>query len=110
MPRPKPISPKSGFFVRLPQDLVARVLSDLYSPVEECVPYGKWSQFIETCIREHFARMDAASKALLQPVQTTREGDTITHRHESFLGGSASHRVGLQCYECDKLLKDPSSA
>jgi hypothetical protein len=60
MPRPRLLNPKSGWKIRLPEDLAARILSELWSEVEQCVPYGKWSEFIEMCIREHFALADTA--------------------------------------------------
>lgn len=58
MPRTKLINPKRSWQVRLPEDLAARVLSDLFSEAESCVPYGAWSTFVELCIREHYARME----------------------------------------------------
>lgn len=55
MPRPRSIIPKRNWCVRLPDDLSARVLADLYSEAEACVPYGAFSRFVETCIREYYA-------------------------------------------------------
>lgn len=54
MPRTKKLNPTQRLEVHLPQDLVARVLGELYSEVESRVPYGAWSKFIEQCIREHY--------------------------------------------------------
>ena len=62
MPRPRSIIPKRSWLVRLPDDLSVRVLADLYSPAEGCIPYGKFSGFIEQCIREHYARLDEDRK------------------------------------------------
>lgn len=58
MPRPRKIIPTQGWKVRLPDDLAARVLADLYSSVEQRVPYGAWSGFIEKCVRDHYRRID----------------------------------------------------
>lgn len=58
MPRPKLINPNRSWQVRLPEDLMARVLSDLFSDAEGCVPYGAQSKFIEQCIREHYERYE----------------------------------------------------
>lgn len=57
MPRTKLINPKRSWNTRLPEDLAARVLSDLFSEAEGCVPYGAWSKFIELCVREHYQRL-----------------------------------------------------
>lgn len=58
MPRSKLINPKKSIQIRLPEDLFARILSELYSPVEGCVPYAKQSEFIEMCIRDYFRRKE----------------------------------------------------
>lgn len=56
MPRTKSLNPKRSFCIRLPEDLAARMLSDLWSDAEGCVPYGKWSEFVVECVREHYQR------------------------------------------------------
>lgn len=58
MPRSKLINPKRSIQIRLPEDLFARILSELYSEVEGCVPYAKQSEFIEMCIRDYFRRKE----------------------------------------------------
>ena len=58
MARPKLIIPKREQTVMIPEDLYARVLADLYSDAEGCVPYGKLSQFVEDCIREHYRSLE----------------------------------------------------
>jgi hypothetical protein len=58
MPRPRSIIPKRRPEVQLPEDLYARVLSDLYSEAEGCVPYGAFSRFVEECIREHYRTLE----------------------------------------------------
>lgn len=60
MPRPRSIIPKRRQEIQLPEDLLARVLADLYSDAERCVPYGKFSQFVEECIREHYRSLEDA--------------------------------------------------
>jgi hypothetical protein len=62
MPRPRLIIPKRSQQVRIPEDLLARVLADLYSEAEGCVPYSKFSEFVEQCIREHYRRLDEPSR------------------------------------------------
>lgn len=58
MPRPRLINPTRAVQVRFPEDLYARVLTDLWSEAEGCVPYGKFSEFVISCIREHYQRRD----------------------------------------------------
>lgn len=58
MPRPRSIIPRDQYLVRLPTDLYARVVAHLYSPAEQCVPYGAWSAFVEDCIRDRFRKLD----------------------------------------------------
>lgn len=64
MPRTKLLNPKKPFQTRLPEDLAMRVLADLFSEAEGCVPYGAWSRFVEQCIREHYERV--ANQVILQ--------------------------------------------
>jgi hypothetical protein len=64
MARPKSIVPRRGWQIQLPDDLSARILADLYSPVERCVPYGAFSRFIESCIRAHYRAIDSKTESV----------------------------------------------
>jgi hypothetical protein len=61
MPRAKLLNPKQACTVQLPLDLIARVSSELFSPAEGRIPYGKWSEFIEMCVREHYSRQEPSN-------------------------------------------------
>lgn len=52
MARRPSLSPKTRFEVQLPPELVAKMGLRLYSEVEERVPLGHYSQFVESCIRK----------------------------------------------------------
>jgi hypothetical protein len=58
MPRPRSIIPRRQYNLQLPDDIYARVLAHIWSPAENCAPYGAFSGFIEQCVREHFRRLD----------------------------------------------------
>jgi len=58
MPRPRSIIPRRQYNVKIPDDLYARVLAHLWSPAENCVPYGAFSEFVNDCIRDKFRRLD----------------------------------------------------
>jgi len=54
MPKPRLINPKKQFSFQASSELMLKVYAELFSDVEGRVPYGKLSEFIEQCIREHF--------------------------------------------------------
>lgn len=53
MARPKHIMRPILKRVSIPEDIVARVDLELYSEVEQKVPYGAWSELCERLLREH---------------------------------------------------------
>jgi hypothetical protein len=56
MSRPKSIIRPIEKRVNLPEDLVARVELELYSELEQRVPFGAWSQLVQRLLREHLQR------------------------------------------------------
>jgi len=45
--------------INLPQDLVAKVELLLFSELEQRVPYGAWTKYIEWLVREDLAKRGA---------------------------------------------------
>jgi len=45
--------------INLPQDLVAKVELLLFSELEQRVPYGAWTKYIEGLVREDLAKRGA---------------------------------------------------
>lgn len=64
MPRPpKKIRPVQ-MNLSLDEDVVARMQLELYSEVEQRIPHGAQSKFINTVLRKHFRSEDARRKEL----------------------------------------------
>ena len=58
MARPRKAIPSIEKNISLPCDLVARVDLELYSDLEEKVPFGAWQQYIVQLIRADLALRD----------------------------------------------------
>ena len=54
MPRPKSITPSANVRLYLPKDLMTRVDLLLFSTVENRVPYGAYTRFFSTLLRDRF--------------------------------------------------------
>lgn len=59
MPRAKKTIRPVGKHICFPEDVVARVDLELYSPLEGRVPFGAWQEFLTELIRQYFAVRDA---------------------------------------------------
>lgn len=46
--------------IALPEDLVSRIELELYSDLEEKIPFGAQQRFFEEVLREHFRIQDEA--------------------------------------------------
>lgn len=64
MARQKNIIPTIEKKLQIAADLCARMELELYSDVEEKIPYGAQSEFINNLIREHYKRIDAVAAAV----------------------------------------------
>lgn len=64
MGRPKKTIPSVRFGCCLPEDLDARLSQHLFSDIEERVPHGAKSTFVEGLIREFFAKLDGEVNAI----------------------------------------------
>lgn len=71
MGRPKKTVPPVRFGCCIPSDLNTRLEEHLFSEVENRIPHGAKSTFIEGLIREYFNKLDgelAAIEGLVNPV------------------------------------------
>jgi hypothetical protein len=64
MARQKNVIPTIEKKLQIAADLCARMELELYSDVEEKIPYGAQSEFINNLIREHYKRIDAVAAAV----------------------------------------------
>lgn len=58
MARQKNVIPTVEKKLQIAADLCTRMELELYSDVEEKIPYGAQSEFINTLIREHYKKID----------------------------------------------------
>jgi hypothetical protein len=58
MSRPPKADRPERIDVYLPATLKARLAMLLYSPAEQRIPHGAWSQFFETLARQAIARVE----------------------------------------------------
>lgn len=58
MARPKKTVPPVRFGCCIPSDLHQRLEQHLFSEVEERIPHGAKSTFVEGLIREYFSKLD----------------------------------------------------
>lgn len=70
MARPKKTVPPVRFGCCIPSDLNDRLEKHLFSEVEDRIPHGAKSTFIETLIRDYFASIDGEVKAIGQLLET----------------------------------------
>lgn len=54
MPRPRKVVRPASFHCNVPEDLKARLDLHLFSPLENRVPYGAYSEFLAEAIRDKF--------------------------------------------------------
>lgn len=64
MGRPKRTVPSVRFGCCLPEDLDNRLSRHLFSEVEERIPHGAKSLFVEDLLREYFAKLDGEILAI----------------------------------------------
>jgi hypothetical protein len=64
MGRPKKTVPSVRFGCCLPQDLDDRLSKHLFSEVEDRVPHGAKSTFVESLIRDYFTKIDGEVSAI----------------------------------------------
>lgn len=69
MGRPKKTVPPVRFGCCLPSDLNARMEKHLFSEVEERIPHGAKSDFIESLIRDYFAKLDGDVASIQQSLE-----------------------------------------
>lgn len=70
MGRPKKTVPSVRFGCCIPTDLDARVEKHLFSEVEDRVPHGAKSTFVEGLIREYFEKLDSDTAAIAAQLET----------------------------------------
>lgn len=58
MARPKLTNPTVYKNIGIPQDLCARLELELYSDLEQKIPFGAQQEFFTMLLRDHFGRMD----------------------------------------------------
>ena len=58
MARPRKLTPTVRLDIRLPRDLVGRLLPMLYSPTVARIPHGELSAFFAQLLRKHFREID----------------------------------------------------
>jgi hypothetical protein len=59
MPRPPRSDRPTRVEISLPESLRDRIGMLLYSPAEQCIPKGAWSQFFERLARQALARLES---------------------------------------------------
>ena len=59
MAKPKAVIPTIEKKIQIPADLCTRMELELYSDLEQKIPYGAQSELINRLLREHFTRLDA---------------------------------------------------
>lgn len=67
MPRAKSPVRSISKLIRLPEDIVARLELELYSPAEGRVPQGAQQDLFMRLLKEHFEKLDAARGIARQP-------------------------------------------
>ena len=60
MAKPKAVIPTIEKKIQIPADLCTRMELELYSDLEQKIPYGAQSEFINKLIRNHFRAIDEA--------------------------------------------------
>ena len=59
MPRPRKAVRSIEKNISIPEDVVARIDLELWSELEEKVPFGAWQRLVTGLLREHIAKLDA---------------------------------------------------
>lgn len=58
MAKPKAVIPTIEKKIQIPADLCTRMELELYSDLEQKIPYGAQSELINRLLREHFRALD----------------------------------------------------
>ena len=80
MPRPKSANPNITKHIPINPDLLAQIELKLFSDVEGRVPYGAWTGFIESLLRQHLAA-EARREAFKAALITAGDSDDKEQNH-----------------------------